>query len=332
MSFVFNITPESQNILVELYGKTNSTTELLCSLIKAKGLTDVFNPSVIFHEHRVYLAFRARECGELSIKSFILIANWEEASKCDIPHSFGCPSSLFNLSDLFCTHSLSYVADPKLFLYRDCIWCTFNTGYDKGANSIYLFSADMLPRPRLYKARLMGRRPVEKNWGFWDNEGTLSAVYDFNSRQIIKLVGEEVNELIFEFMEEGADQGARNSPVITNGSMPVKFKNGRFLIMLHEKHFIRGARVYLGRLGIFELSRGQMRGGVCPFLFIHSISALFGESIRLNPNLLSCTYFSGLAFSPDGQLFASYGVNDLDFNIAPIARDISNAYQNILLA
>ena len=46
----------------------------------------------------------------------------------------------------------------------------------------------------------------------------------------------------------------------------------------------------------------------------HSIVSLFGNKIKLNPNLISCTYFSGLQ-SYKKKWIISYGVNDIQWKI-----------------
>ena len=46
---------------------------------------------------------------------------------------------------------------------------------------------------------------------------------------------------------------------------------------------------------------------------------MLGASKKHNPNLLSCTYYSGLVAN-DTTALISYGINDLDFSFAEVTK------------
>jgi len=228
--------------------------------------------------------------------------------------------SLFNLSNRF--SNVFKVADPKIFNVDDEVWITFNTGYEATGNNVYLVQVTpYIKEPKLcvYSDASL----VEKNWAFFKYNGDLKVLYQPVEPIVMNVTFSHVqNE--FHITKNVSSDVLNNMKKLkknTIASPIVSFKGGLYF-MSHSKFFIRGKRLYLGRLMELTEREGVWSSVARTGFLAHSARSVLGAEEKLNPNLISCTYFSGLFVDNGEDLFVSYGVNDLDFGIAHL-RDIN---------
>ena len=122
----------------------------------------------------------------------------------------------------------------------------------------------------------------------------------------------------FHIIKASSDKIAngKNKIMQTSIASPIVSFKGSLYFMCHSKFFIKGKRLYLGRLMELIEHEGTWSSVARTGFLAHSARALVGAKEKLNPNLISCTYFSGLFVDKGDDLFVSYGVNDIDFGVA----------------
>ena len=205
------------------------------------------------------------------------------------------------------------IADPKLWQRGDGIWVTFNTGWVRGGNAIYVAQVwPGLTEP--LEVRWTEQKKLEKNWGFFENAaGELRSLYGVASGTSV--------------LEPGADGAAWRevfrAPAVPGlagrslGSQPVAWK-GRWYVTVHRKLKFNGRRAYLGQLWSFaEVAPDEYGDWMreSPH-WIHSFRALRGYRENRNRNLFSCVYLSGLAPDGTGGFWVGYGLNDRGAHLA----------------
>lgn len=272
------------------------------------GIRGAFNPSVAFVGDTLVATLRGEERpGARPFRAWVL---WG---------ALGKKLAGASLTDAMAEHGVHPVADPKLFVAGEKVFATFNTGYVRtGINDIYV--VEVFPNigwPQ--RCVFSGRQRIEKNWAFFQSgSGDLAALYSAVPPQLLKLTQGELgtsSDLVF----DGSGIGLTNvSDRFTIGSQLAWVSESEAMIVLHEKHRILNKRAYTGRLALLSISdrvldKLEIRMGKTRL--IHSRIATLPQLRPNNPNLISATYFSGLAPSADG-LVLSYGVNDRDFGIA----------------
>ncbi|KZL15863.1 hypothetical protein PsAD2_03508 [Pseudovibrio axinellae] len=267
-------------------------------------LSNIFNPSVLLQGGCIYIAFRAMSAQTSTIDAFYTVLCSKTLK----------PLVSRNLSRYFLEAGLSKVADPKLFLFNQRVFVTFNSGYSKENNSLYLAdldSKDLVAKEIIYDAR----NRVEKNWAFFASHGELFALYSINPLTVLRNVGPvDKKQLVFEkvFEKQHGD-----IPDFSIGTQLVELRNGRHLFVAHQKTQIGKKRLYWGVPCLFERSGSDFSLQRSPVKLFHSVKSLMGEKTKHNKNLLSCTYFSGASVQGD-ELILSYGINDLDYGLAKI--------------
>ena len=263
-------------------------------------LRNLFNPSFFVDEEVEVFGFRAipREQDAGVLCSFLRI---EDASGVVVR----------NLSDeLLGQVDGPRIIDPKVFRLEDGIYVTFNTGWDPPCNQIYVmkvFPEAQPPRRVHYR----GRRPQERNWAFFEEDGEIYALYGIEPLVILRLVDREAPDWEFVEHHRGDGQGA-----LTIGT-PLARIDHRYAFVAHRKLRVPRRKLYLGRLLLFDPheKRVEPRGR----WLIHSLGSLLGSRTRHNTNLFSCTYFSGIQVVPGGVRLG-YGINDVDwgFSVLPL--------------
>lgn len=266
-----------------------------------KSFDFIFNPSVIIDEHK-YVCFRAKKNDKIS--SYLCIDGEKIIDLTSHVKSFGVVKC----------------SDPKFFKYDNKIYITFNTGYiDNDKNDIYIMSCGQrLGRP--LKCVLKSRQRIEKNWAFWENNSELFCIYSLDPFICLKVNGWFDGYIT---LDSVPIQGSTNfGSDITIGTQAINV-NGRLYIFAHKKLFTSFKRVYLGRLvyielGIFNGCISINDAKISKINYCHNINSLFGDKIKLNKNLFSCTYFSSL-FQVGDSMYVGYGVNDVQAKIRKIS-------------
>ncbi len=220
-----------------------------------------------------------------------------------------------NLTDECRSFDIDRVADPKLLMLDDELWVTFNTGSQQSGNELFLWHVGA-EGTRPLRCVLDGRARIEKNWQFFRRSGRLGAVYSIDPLVLLESPRppREGSELVFDVRTGTPPSASRTmrqrlarrsfslgAPLLSAG--PHTYRT-----IVHEKFHLAGKRLYVGRPA--ELSVGDapaMRLGRDRLAY--SWAGLIGTHPRLNPNLVSCTYFSGISGDPARPVL-SFGLND----------------------
>lgn len=201
--------------------------------------------------------------------------------------------------------------DARLFRLDGELYATFNTGHPRSrvrCNEVLVQQvAPQLSDP--IPVEIDPRRRIEKNLMFEMTDGVLSSTYRWDSPPC------------------AVDRSERTWTVAPSAAHPRELTSSRPLdrgqgtpwvpwgsgsiSVIHEKPRLGPLRSYRGRIAR-RASDGTITLGA---RLLHSRSARRGTAPRRNPRLLHCTYFAGLTVL-DGELIASYGINDHDFGVA----------------
>lgn len=280
------------------------------SLVAADaGLSNVFNPSVLRWRTETIIAFRALPpSGAKPFHAYLMRLK-------------GAEVFLSDLTAVFESYGIHTVADPKLCVLHGEVHLTFNTGYSRGRNALYLSAVTpSVAAPQRCETAM--RRPVEKNWGFFTHGAELRALYSLEPLVVLTEglrsqdpVGSD-RVITFERLAAPAGAGDDTGRMrFTIGTQPVSVNDQLFLIG-HERRYLGKRRLYLPRaMEVALTDRQSIR--VSAVRLSHSYRSLLGSRLRHNANLWSCTYASGLDIE-DGKATISYGVNDTNFSVASI--------------
>jgi hypothetical protein len=246
------------------------------------------------------------------------------------PRAFLCtwsPSgtpTVIDLSDFAVTLGMTRVADPKLFHFGGEVYLTFNTGYvSAGENQIYIVAVTPeLGAPQRVVAEF-DRQKVEKNWAFAPApDGSLAAIYQLSPYREVQHVGGRLasdDDLVFRLRTPRSSVGP-SSPALTLGTQPVQY-DGRHLLVAHEKIVIRGRRMYFGRaITVDGFGTDAVSVTIGPGRLVHTLRDTLPHRGKLNKNLLSATYFSGIDMEGD-DVVLGYGINDVRHSIARVERN-----------
>ncbi|GFE66222.1 hypothetical protein KIN_32960 [Litoreibacter roseus] len=276
---------------------------------------NLFNPSFAQREGGFDIAFRALPAnGEKPFHAFFQ----------RIDTSGQLDGDLVDLSTRFQTELGYPVADPKICTLDNETWLTFNTGHFQRPNNIYLVR--LSPEPsQLYRVDYFERRNIEKNWAFFLRDGVLHALYDLDPLTVLRESNRRDGVISFERLQarnlsgEGPDPKASKTPKLTIGTQLAGIGSSpdSYVLVAHRRFYWRGKRIYLGKPVRFDAGRDGFSVRFSPDVWAHSLSALAGSKPKHNPNLLSCTYFSGIMVSNDHATLG-YGVNDVGHSIAQI--------------
>lgn len=258
-----------------------------------------FNPSYVSTENKNYLAIRLLETE--SKKIIVKIYCWEDDKN----------FTNLNLSEYFLKHlNISKVADPKLFMMNNNVWCTFNTGYISDAyNKIGLFEITNEKIGLTYLCSYSKRARIEKNWAFFKKNEQLFCLYSLSPLKILKAKVYKDSVIDFEDFYENKLQDFKNYTIGT----PLVEDADYFYFVSHRKFYYKGKRLYFGRPFKLSFKKKEPYVQKCKYLLFHSLKSLFGDKFKFNKNLISCTYFSGIQKVNDHMMLI-YGINDVQWN------------------
>jgi len=280
-------------------------TRTLSERLERTGLWNIFNPSIVATVGGVAMTFRAgRWPGERPFRAYYLP-----------PHD-GAP---IDLTAAFTAKGVAVVSDPKLFTLGEEIWVTFNTGHTDKPNRI--FAAQLHPALSApCELHVSGRQAIEKNWALFRRNGVLHALYSVHPIIVLRALDCRLSGRI-EFERLGAD--VKKHPAapgnLTLGSQLAALDGdgNDFAAIVHSKFYWRKRRTYLGLPARIRFDREACRIAIGRSYLAHSPGALLGDRVRHNPNLQSCTYFSGVIVSDDRAILG-YGINDVAAGFAEI--------------
>ncbi|MDQ0574565.1 hypothetical protein [Agromyces albus] len=285
--------------IVRLNGERYAALESRLDGLTARfELRNVFNPSDARIAGKTYIAFRAIPAAGGRVRAYL--ASWSE----DGSHE------LVDLTATAREHGIAFIADPKLVELRGQLYVTFNTGFSPvHDNSIFLQRVTPeIGEPQFCVLR--HRQRVEKNWAFYvDQAGHLRAVYGLEPIALLHQTDGELGlggDLIF---EHSSPHIVPQTGHLTIGTQMIVDGNDSGFLIAHTKVHLGRKRAYVGRAISLDLSGTGQPVSKSRVILIDSYAALIPSRQRLNPNLLSATYFSGLRREA-GHVIIGYGVSD----------------------
>lgn len=270
----------------------------------------VFNPSELQVNGKIYQTHRALDSlAKKIVGSRLIVAD-------------GKKRDVYDLEGIFSKKNIA-VKDPKLLLIDEIPYLTFNTGTEKNKNSIYLCAIGDDDFD-VKEIEILGRRKTEKNILFFKPNSDLRAIYEpFDDEEKVVIISKDkysfsVEDTVKEVHLSLAHRIIRRLFKIEHsfGSQICKHGDSNF-VTVNYKIYIFGKRVYLVK--IFEIVSvgGRLFWKPKSGLLCHSLRSLFGSSYKFNPNLIGCTYSSGLSVG-DHVFEIFYGVNDRSGHCAKV--------------
>lgn len=269
-----------------------------------KAYKYVLNPSYVCLNNINYLAIRVFCSVKKSIVSKLYI--WQDGI-----------FEAINLSIYFEKKlELKKVADPKLTIINNQVYCTFNTGYvNTGNNTIGLCVFNKYKIENYYTCSFSNRIRIEKNWAFFHKDNKLHVLYNLNPLTILKEVN--TNTTKKEFKLEFKDSNDK-TPYSIGTQLVLESKNN-YTFIAHKKISRKGKRLYFGKTFTLDCNNSYVLKP-SKYFSIHSIKSLFGSKFKFNRNLISCTYFSGLYKLNESEYLVGYGINDTDWRLKKVTK------------
>lgn len=263
-------------------------------VFEEKEFHNIFNPSFYIDDEVKILSFRAMEKDIMS--SYFSI-------------DVGVPS-IYNISKEWESNlQCDQLIDPKVFKLDDDVYVTFNSGYVKGGNDIFvmkIYPEIETPKKIIYK----GRKAQERNWSFLSVDNEVYAMYWLNPLKILRLKSKTDTDWTFvEYYNGNIDPVPQD---ITIGTQ-LCFIDGEYQFVGHRKILHKNKKIYLGKMGIFNFSDKTVKYN--NEWISHSFESLFGVDKKHNKNLFSCTYFSGIQ-KIGRDLVIGYGINDVELGFS----------------
>jgi len=203
--------------------------------------------------------------------------------------------------------------DPRLFIFRGELHVAFTAAervIDTQRQTVhvgYARLAEVAPSAwqvqQHFIPRYERRQTWEKNWGFFEADGQLWAVYDARRHAILSIVGEQTR-LAYEY--PGSTIPAGNFGLIRGGASP-QFWRGNFYSFVH---FRREPKNYAGGLYTFDAQPPFAPTGYLPYPFLNP-----NPEHCSNPHAAQVVYPCGAAMF-DWRWVISYGAYDRDSRLA----------------
>lgn len=215
-----------------------------------------------------------------------------------------------------------WIADPRAFLALGRRYITFNTGHSETPNRIFVVEVDTAGRPigvPFEAVRTDSRRPIEKNWGFFEHAGTLYTIYSLAPLEILRcrFIGDKlVCEPAFLHHWTASHLEESYGP-LHGGAGPVATREGLF-IAFQSRTCEPAGYVYRGSMMSLDLEPPFGPKGVAsgPLFQLDAAELSMMPAKKLNPSVDKVLYPSGLIGDPhDGTLVLSYGINDYQCGI-----------------
>ncbi|WP_188750966.1 hypothetical protein [Marinobacterium zhoushanense] len=214
---------------------------------------------------------------------------------------------------------LDWCADPRFFLFRGRLYLTYNTGHSEVPNEIYIQEVNENLVPKSNPIKLIkkdGRRSIEKNWGFFEYNNDLFAVYSISPFVVLKVEMDrsknianayEYSKFIWDsnYIEEKFGE-------LRGGASPIKI-GGEFYYITQSHVKSLSGDIYTGSMISFtSVPPFRPVKVACKPLFKLSVDEYrMQPKNKLNGRVEACFYPCGAAYQKDSHsLFISYGIND----------------------
>lgn len=296
------------NILRTLSGYDSQVSSFLRGLLDDLGVRNCFNPSFVYHGEMIIIAFRAYgQVKDKPFNSYLLIYNQADQSQ-----------KIINLTVEYSQYEISVVADPKLVNLFGDVWVTFNSGFSRDSNKLYL--AKIYPdMDKPYLCEYLHRAGVEKNWAFFVEGDVLKAIYSLTPLVVLSVSGRDDVAHILYFCKGSEDVVCteNESKLLLSIGTQIVIWQGRMFLIAHVKKFFWGKRIYLGLPVIVDRGNGGYVLSLAQKKIVHSYISMLGSPVKHNKNLFSCTYFSGFQIR-SSRAILGYGVNDVDYSFKDV--------------
>lgn len=212
---------------------------------------------------------------------------------------------------------IEWVADPRAFTLQDRRFVAFNTGHTERPNNIYVVEVDGDGRPAAAPLKVMlasNRRLIEKNWGFFEHDGALFAIYSLSPLVVLRCVLEPDGvwcERAFTHAWNSEHLEEAFGP-LHGGTSPVCIDH-RLVTVFQSRVQTASGFSYTGNL--LELQAeppfAPVAVGSVP-LFVPDDAEKNRQPVtRLNPRVASVFYPAGLLHEPETRsVLLTYGIND----------------------
>jgi hypothetical protein len=274
----------------------------------ASHLTYAFNPTVLRTDHGLTVLLRAvdakgtrrifRYATDDSLNPSSIMIDWTD----EIRRS---------------AQSLKWIADPRAFCHNGRRYITFNSGHSERPNNIYVVEIDEDGRPIAPpKAAILEgkRRLIEKNWGFFEHDETLYAIYSLVPLIILECRFRDDQLLCRPAYRHAwkADHLETAFGPLHGGASPVRIDD-RIIAAFQSRSRTDNGFVYTGNLIAIE-GRPPFRplaSGTRPLFTLMPDEQIMQPPGKLNDRVSQCFYPSGLLAGRDRRrLLLTYGIND----------------------
>lgn len=212
---------------------------------------------------------------------------------------------------------LKWVADPRAFSYQGRQFVTFNTGHSERPNSIYIVEVDAAGIPvadPIVVKLARNRRLIEKNWGFFEHEDTLYAIYTLAPLTILQCRFEPDHLMCWPIFRHPwiNDHLLISSGPLHGGTSPVRVGNHLVTVFQSRAQGQTGFK-YTGNLIAMESTPPfrPLMVGATPLFRLTANELQMQPQRKLNTRVEQCFYPAGLLAGQDGNtLDITYGIND----------------------
>ena len=210
---------------------------------------------------------------------------------------------------------IAWKADPRSFNFRGDAYISYNSGHSEFPNNIYVqgLTRDGLPMGQSYKVIKDDRRPIEKNWLFFEYDSQLFCIYQFSPFIVLRCEIDHQKRHIYcrPYSEHNVSIPTDVYGEIRGGAGPIILNNALLgLYQCHSKSLLgkdyrSGPFTFTHRDGSFRLDSLAKE----PFLTLSLKEYLQIQYPPFNPTVNSVFYPCGMHLSGD-DIIISYGVND----------------------
>jgi hypothetical protein len=164
-----------------------------------------------------------------------------------------------------------------------------------------------------YECVFSDRARIEKNWGFFYKDNGIHCLYSINPLIILKANKINDGKIYFKTIHKITSPSLKKYSIGT----PLCLVDQEHIFIAHKKIYFKGKRIYFGLPMRLSFKEKKPKIYIKNHKLAHSIKSLLGAKFKFNNNLISCTYFSGL-YTSKNEVFLSYGINDVNWNIIKI--------------
>ncbi len=223
---------------------------------------------------------------------------------------FGQPETLND-------RSLTWHADPRLFVLRGRLYMTWNDGENRPQNHQFMVELDphtLQPRGGAREIVAdMPRRKIEKNWMFFELAGEVYCIYSMQPHVVLRvdLDDEALVRCMPHSEHHWGSEYSKQFGVLRGGAQPLP-AGDKLLMIAHSSYVADGGRKYVMCCYAFD-PKPPFRVTGCsrtPYK-LHNPRGGHFSLAKLNPHkILEIVYPVGAVMQEAGRVAVSYGIND----------------------